>query len=313
MPRLSFALIRPTIARQETRGAILHVVFHCPASNVEVPAQARLARPSDDTASGPSDRPTSLFGGLRRSLSSLMRSMVGDGASQTGSDIPDLASRLAGDFPDQAQNEAALRAFKRVQSQFAWDADRGQFVSAALFPKLQTEFIRRVQAAPLREHVDQFMLARMLTEIAAADGSIADEEKDFFDAFAGTSVGSLGDLLLRPRLCDAELQETTPEIRENLIMLAFAVAYCDEDFDPAEGARINELAAGLSISPIDAEQLESLAKIFVVDQLFDAAYGDGVVHQAHVARVEAVAKRLGFSPESAAELDRVCRQRRGVE
>lgn len=308
MPRLSYAIIRSLIAREEIRGDRVFVTFRCAASQMDVESSAPIA----DAGAAPqyTAPSTSMLGGLRRSLSSLVRTVVGGDGAQSD---PAIMARLTGAAPDAARHAAIISAFKEVQGRFAWAARRGQFVSLSLVPQLQSELARLVQATPLHDDGDRRVLARMLAEIAAADGTISDEEKGFFDAFAGTAAGNITELLAAPRLDDADLQTTSPPVRENLLMLAGALAYCDEDFDPTERTRLDHFGSGLGIAAARARELQTYAAEYVVDQLFESAYVDGVMDEPAAAQVYGVATKIGIAADRAAQLDGRCRTRRGIE
>jgi len=174
---------------------------------------------------------------------------------------------------------------------------------------LQSEFIRQLQAHPLDGSQAQEVLGAELARMAAADGTIERAERDLVSQFASVEIE---DLLERPRLTSEQLRELPEGMRESVLMVAMALVWVDEQYTENEQEAIERLRADLGVPAGRATELERWAREFVVDQLFDAVYADGVMDAEERKRVEQMATRLDVSPDSLARLDTRARKRRGL-
>jgi uncharacterized tellurite resistance protein B-like protein len=174
---------------------------------------------------------------------------------------------------------------------------------------LQSEFIRQLQAHPLDGAREQEVLGAELARMAAADGTIERAERELVSQFASVEIE---DLLERPRLTSEQLQELPEGVRESVLMVAMALVWVDEQYTEHEQEAIERLRADLGVPAGRATELERWAREFVVDQLFDAVYADGVMDAEEKKRVEQMATRLDISPDSLAGLDTRARKRRGL-
>jgi len=174
---------------------------------------------------------------------------------------------------------------------------------------LQSEFIRQLQAHPLDGSQAQEVLGVELARMAAADGTIERAERELVSQFASVEIE---DLLERPRLTSEQLRELPEGMRESVLMVAMALVWVDEQYTENEQQAIERLRAGLGVPAGRATELERWAREFVVDQLFDAVYADGVMDAEEKKRVEQMATRLDISPDSLARLDTRARKRRGL-
>jgi uncharacterized tellurite resistance protein B-like protein len=316
MPAPTFALVQPLVSHEEIRGAALDVSFQCPVSGRQVYSSARVERTEVPRAGR---RPNKgLFRSVRRSLAGVVRGAVGGGVlGNAAGEVVAGPDQSVEQLPvtDEERRAAIVAAFKDVAIQFAWDAGSRRYVAATLMHELQTDFARAVEATPVESPGDRAILARMLAEIAAADGRVGDEERDFFAAFAGAGDAELGEidtLTRKPPLTPDDLAEATPAVREVLLMLAWALAYADEELEDRERRRLAAFAAGLGISETRAEELSGNARAYLIDQLLEVIYQDGVADADERAQVARLAARLGLDARDVEALDLRCRSRKGL-
>jgi uncharacterized tellurite resistance protein B-like protein len=313
---ITFDMIAPLIATQQARHTTLEVVFRCPVSELEVRSSATIEQGTGSRVKSAMQR--SLWYSVRSALSQAVRQMVGGGtAGYMASSAAYSATQGAGQsaqvsFSQAEQEAAAVAAFKRVARQFAWDAGSHRFVSAHHLVELQTDLGRLLAATALTGAWDRAVLARMLAEVAAADGRVTDDERAFFDAFAGTSAEPIERLVALAPLNAGELGETTPAAREAMMAMAYAVAMSDESFDATEQVTLERLHEGLQIPYDRAQTLADQAREYVVDALLDAAYADGVADAQERHRVGEMAARLNVGPEVVSRLEVRLRKRKGL-
>lgn len=130
-------------------------------------------------------------------------------------------------------------------------------------------FARQLREAPVTAQKDRLVLAKVLLDVARADGRIATEEWDFLSQHAPDLLALLES---DPQpLSRAELLQASPQTRETIFMLAWALALADRQLAEAERERLRAHAEGLGIAAERAALLRALAEEFLRGQ--DAAAG----------------------------------------
>lgn len=313
MPELTYDLVAPLVARTDVSGDRVQVVFQCPVSGDEIPASARITESQGNALKKEVKR--TVWRNLRWSLSRMMYSMFGYGVGGAiGSAVADTAGAMGegGQYqPTQDELRAAIvDAFKGVGSRFAWDDSNQRFVSASVFKDLQTEFTVIVQGARITKAWDRAILARMLAEIAGADGTLAEDERALFASFLPDQ--NLDNVLDKPPLSRADLEETSADVRHEMWLIAAAMAVSDETFADAEATRLAAFGKALGLADKDQARGLALAKEYVLDQALESAYADGRLDKQEHAHVMQLAATLGVDEDRAARLDARCRKRKGI-
>jgi tellurite resistance protein len=320
MASLDYSHIAPLISTQRLQGSRMEVVFQCPVTGQQIPSSATVRQ-------GMASRAVSSFKrnaiwSLRSSLYGAVRSVLGGGVvGRTASGVLSQAtygSNMSTQSYSAGDREAAvLEAFGWVQDQFVWDSARGGFVHSSA-PSSQpaahepTGFEQAVAAVKLTDRWDRAVLARMLAEIAGADGGIAPEERELFAAFGADEFGSIEALLQRPPLHAGELAETSPAVRETMLMLAFAVAYSDEHLDAEELVRLQDYARGMQLSQAQLAQASALAQEHVMTQLLEAAYATGRASEQRRAELYQSGSFIGMDQSAIQRLEAQVCKRHGI-
>ena len=315
MPEITFDTIQPLIEQVDVSGHSVTVTFRCPVSGRQIRSGAPIVEDQSGRVGKAVKR--SLWQNMRWSLSRVVRSVMGYGvAGEIGSTVAYTAMAGAGQRQEEPTKDqvtqATLEAFRAAQNQFAWDNSQQRWVAASVFKELQTEFAVTVQAAVFDKPWDRNILARILTEVAAADGTVEEQERDFFHAFTGGTGPTLDELLAKEPLTNAELGETSAEVRKPMLLLAMAVAMSDENYSPEEQAKLQQIATGLGLTQSDLQRSAELAADYVVDQALETAYADGKIDQDERKNVDQIGFRLGVDTDRLQRLDARCRKRKGL-
>ncbi|MEM9488606.1 MAG: hypothetical protein AAGC55_05650 [Myxococcota bacterium] len=321
MSQIPYETIAPLIASAEQRGSAMVVTFRCPVSGHTVDASGAMRA----TAPGVGDRAmqsakrslgyslsNALTRSIRRALGyNVLGRMAADMAQGATSSIG--SSRSEPSFSEDDKRAAIAAAFESVSNNFIWDAQNNRYISAESAGQVMTDFMRILNEAPANLPYDRGILARMLTEIACADGSIGDDERGFLSGFVTPEIGTVDSLAQMKALSSAELSETSPgAVRETMLMLAWGLALTDESLAPDEAIRLDQYANGLAIEQTRAHELRSYAQIYLVDQALGRAYPGGRRDEQAHAEVMAMAVRLGMDPNEAERVDIRFRKRYGL-
>lgn len=319
MPQIAYDNIEPLIASLEARGRSVIVQFQCPASGQQVPSRATLAPKAQNRMAQTAKR-TAMYE-ARRAVGSMLRGVFGGGMmGRMASQMVDGAMRSATtttggtqSLSAAEQQEAVLEAFRSVASQFVWDTTGNRWIAARAARDLMSPFDLQLADGPIENNYDKQVLARMLVEVAKADGTLADAERAFMTEFLTPDVGSLDSLLERPPLTGAELANTSRgPLRGTLLMLGWVLALSDESFDAAEGQRLADFSQGLGLTGAQNDAMRLAAQTFLLDQAMDRMFTWGG-HDAH-ARNElyALADRLGMARDDAQHAEAAFQRRRGA-
>jgi hypothetical protein len=294
MSKPTFERVAPLVVRWRATADHVDVIFRCPVSGTEVASTGVAAEP----ATVPLHRRT------RRNLLTWLR-----GAFPQSATADWLEHR---ELEDEAVQDAIVDAFRRVQSQFAWQQKERRFVSLAATGDLQTDFWRLIGAHPVTEPWDLIVLTRMIAAMAAVNGTIDPAEREFFYAFTTPGSGTFEELLRGPPLATADLVRTTPIVRDSLFAIAAVVACSDQRFELSEDHELLAYAAGLGIDRERADTLIRQAKEHIVDQAIEATYADGRSDPDEWVQVEGLAQQFDMGPEELLAVARRSRARRGI-
>ena len=318
MSQITYQTIQPLVASAEQQGSSMRVSFRCPVTGQVIEASGALQRSNTMGDRVAESAKRSVMYGLRNALTRSIRRALGYGiVSNVVADAARGAASGSGqasqDYSDDEKQAAIVRAFESVSNQFVWDGANNRFVSVQAAGDVMTDFMRHLNSAPVNAPYDRGIAARMLTEIACADGTIGDDERQFLAGFLAPEIGTVDSLAQMARLSSAELAETTQgPPRETMLMLAWALALTDESLASDEALRLNEFASGLGISTDRAHELRAYAQIYLVDQALGRAYPGGRRDEQAHAEVMAMAGRLGMDPTEAERVDIRFRKRYGL-
>ena len=178
-------------------------------------------------------------------------SMAGNEAMRQGTDGMKYSA---------AEKEAAVvMAFEKITPELAYE--RGKWRLATEF----SEFEKLMKRNPLTKGYDKKILARMLVEMARADGKIEAEEKAFFDNFLNEETGKLADLMRAPDISIVECEEVSKEAKENVFMIVAAVALTDNEFAEEEQLKLEEYSQMFEFSEAKHEELLRYAQDYTIE------------------------------------------------
>ncbi len=319
MPEVTHESIKPMIESANQEGAMMKCVFKCPVSGTAIPGSAMIQKSKSLGDVAKSSIKRSMMWRLRSAVSRTVRSALGGGmlgglgADVTRAAVSGATGNAAQSFSDEEKQAAVVAAFESVSSQFVWEGKNNRWISAATAGEILTDFAKQLNAAPVTQKYDKGVMARMLVEIAQADGHLADEEKTFLADFITPDLGSIDELSKRAKLSAAELAECSQGTsRETMLMIAWALACTDKDLDPAEAARLGEQAAGLGLDEGRAGELKIYAQAFVIDQAMDSAYPGGRLDEGAKAEVLSFANAIGLDQSAAERVEIRYRKRNGL-
>lgn len=321
MPQPTHDNIAPLVANLQESGRAVRVTFRCPVSGQTV--QSAHSVPRNNTASSQMMKTAkrSMMYGLQSAVNQTIRNvfgynnMVGRVASDVTRQAMYSAANTAGNqntLSAREKRDAVVEAFKKVSRQFIWDSNRGHWISAKAAQDLMSPFEQQLANHPVTHNYDRVTLARMLVEIARADGRLSNDESSWLNEFIGPDLGSVADFTNRPPLSAPELNEVSRgDTRMTLLMVAWAMAIVDESFDNAEMETLKRFAQGMRLPNPQIQAARDAAQGYILDQALERMFTWGG-HDAH-ARNElfALAARLGMSQQEAQVAEARYQRRKG--
>ena len=319
MPEVTHESIKPMLESANQEGSMMKCVFKCPVSGTAITGSATIQKGKGLGDVAKSSIKRSMMWRLRSAVSRTVRSALGGGmlgrlgADVTRAAVSDATANTHLSFSDEEKQAAVVSAFESLSSQFVWEGKNNRWISASAAGEILTDFAKQLNAGPVTQKYDKGVMARMLVEIAQADGHLADEEKTFLADFITPDLGSVDELSKRAKLSTAEMAECSQGAsRETMLMIAWALACTDKDLDPAEATRLGEQASGLGLAEARAAELKTHAQAFVIDQAMDSAYPGGKLDEGAKAEVMNFADVIGLERSEAERVEIRYRKRNGL-
>ena len=152
-----------------------------------------------------------------------------------------------------------------------------------------------MQRYPIQNPYDEKVLARMLTQVAMADGILADEEQDFISGFIGQKY-TINQLRQLPKLIQSEFdQVSNHNIKKNLFMLAWTMALTDEDFAAEEKELLMQFAGALRLQSSEVKECRNMARAYILTNIIDGLYSTQGFSANSRARIVQLGSQMGIS------------------
>lgn len=314
MPEVTYDQLKNNVVEEKVNGATMHVTFKCPSTDKTFDASAPMPRKDGVGARMKTKAKNEMLYAAKRGFRRLLRGVFGGGAvgraaSNVGSSAVGHGGRASVEYDKKG---GVVAAFESIQENFAWDAGRQAYVDATGMEGMVGEFDTQLQNHPLASQWDKGVAARMMAEIIAADGDVGDDEREFFEGFVNDDTGTLNEIIEKGKLSRVELEETTPDSRATMFMLACAVAFSDEELDDAEIARLSEFAEQLGIRPDREKALKQYACEKVIENTLSGYYADGELDEDERISINGMAAGIGVDETLVERLDVRVRKRLGI-
>lgn len=132
-------------------------------------------------------------------------------------------------------------------------------------------FDQQLRANPIVEAYDIDVLVRVLIEVSRSDSELRREERAFLEEIVQDEE-TIKRLSKAPNITVAELAETSSvQVKETILMLAWAMAYADGHLDVEEMTRLNQLCRGFTLPADRVRELQMAAKLFLLDRHFQSS------------------------------------------
>lgn len=259
---VTYESIKPYLVEEQVEGSKMNCKFQVENEVFESSASIRSDNSGGKTRVVKMVR-NSAIGRLRSTVLQVLRRAVGGGfagtaVSMAGSEVARQSTESIR-YSRKEKEQAVIVAFEKIMTEITYEGGRWRLA------KEFSEFEKLVRRSPLTKAYDKKILARMLVEMARADGTIEKEEKAFFDDFLNEETGSLRDLMRAPAISMVECEEVSKDARENVFMIVAAVALTDNEFADEERQKLNEYSQMFDFHPDKEEELLRYAQDYTIE------------------------------------------------
>lgn len=276
MNRYTLQYIEPLIADIQEHGRSLQVVFECPVSGTRVSSRATAARSNSASSQLKKTTERSMMYAVQRALSQVVRDVFGHGTlGRVASDITrqtvsNASSKVMNGLSRQEKESTIIEAFKRVERQFSWHEEKGLWMASTAVAEICSDFERQKQQYSVVHPYDMQVLSRMMVEISMADGHLIKSEREWLMLLLNPAQGTLEQIAQFPPLTSPELANcSSGGVRVTMIMIAFAVAMCDEHLDQQELLLLQTMANGLGLSAAEKTNAKTWAQNYILEQAIE--------------------------------------------
>lgn len=251
MPKLSYRSIQPYLIAQHIDENILYCTFEIEAEKFESSASIIEVDQTLDLSqlvNNPSN--------LRAMLSRMLRHTVGKNkVLEAQKKVSNVSYSIA------ALEAAAVRAFEGILNQVVYMETTDKWHLATQFSSFEV-FLRQ---NPLRERYDKKIMARMLVEMARADGRITNQERLFFKHFLNEDTGRLSVLMQAPTLVQQDCMKVSEAGRETVFLVVAAAALTDHTIEKEEEKKLLHFSKMFGLTQARQGKLLAIAQEYTLE------------------------------------------------
>ncbi|MBL4846481.1 MAG: TerB family tellurite resistance protein [Planctomycetes bacterium] len=309
MAEITYASVEALLQNASELEGAVRCTFRCPVTQADVEAEGVLEKGRELADVCPGDQ--SLLGGLRSALGGLFTAALGKRKAASPVRLPEGTSSS---FSESERKAGIVVAFRSVADRFVWDPSRERWVSTEGAGELLSDFDRLLRLAPIQSEGDRRIAARMLVEVARADGHVTQTEWAFLASFVPGDLSSVDTYMEAPPLTAEELDKVSlGAARETMVMLAWALAHVDHDLDQDEENQLLSYAKKLKVSRERALELREYARTFLLEEALQRAFPGGEVSQSRLDEARVLGGQLGFDEAALAAAEEDFKRRYGVD
>jgi tellurite resistance protein len=286
MDEITYELIQPLILSEEVNGSKMTCQFEVPGTGEVIEASASIKRDKGLKSQIQKRVTRTVTSRARVSASRMVRGILGGGMlGRIGSQVVNTASRdltqdLTRGFTSTEKQMAVVQAFNSVAKHFKYDDVLGwkknsEVVEEKSKKQVQkttpekkqvsnsaSDFERLVARNPVSNNFEKDVLARMLVEVAKADGGISNDEEEFLKEF----IPNYDQITSKPLLNPIECEEVGRNSKMTIFTTAWVIALVDLEINPLEIAKLDQFADWFGLSDKNYDEAVRMAKSYILEQ-----------------------------------------------
>ena len=286
MDEITYELIQPLIISEEVNGSKMICQFEVPGTGEVIEATASIKRDKGLKSQIQKRVTRTVTSKARVSASRMVRGILGGGMlGRIGSQVMNTASRemtqnLTRGYNSTEKQMAVVQAFNSVAQHFKYDDVLGWKKNSVVVEEKSrkrertvnterkqvsnsaSDFEKLVARSPISNNFEKEVLARMLVEIAKADGGISNDEEEFLKEF----IPNYDQVNSRPLLNPIECEEVSRSSKMTMFTTAWVIALVDLEINPLEIAKLDEFADWFGLSDKNYDEAVRMAKSYILEQ-----------------------------------------------
>jgi uncharacterized membrane protein YebE (DUF533 family) len=268
---MSYEDIQQYVQDTQIEGSQVICTFLTPSGET-VESSARIRK--SDSIKGTLQRKTTRMVGnkAKREASRMVRGILGGGmmgrlgSSTVRSLMKDTGSQFQ--YTEEEKQEAILAAFEKVADLFEEPPTAEKKVEAGSQSTTETTLFPRtrklLKSAPVKNPFEREVLARLLVQVANADGHIDEDEADYLQGVIGEEFGTVEELLQKEPVSAVEAGELGRRSKKTIYQLCWLTALTDGELRPAEEEVLTQLAEKLELRDRIHEKVAMEARMDVL-------------------------------------------------
>jgi hypothetical protein len=274
---ITYNLIKPLIVDVEVQGQRVFVEFQQPDTGNFVTAQGHIRHNNSVGSAVSRSVKRSAIQQARSSITRMVGSLFGGGflgrtaraATSTATSEYARNQNQSANAPSQSDiEEAVVAAFKTVRSQFHFDEASGSWgkPKTPAAAREKNAFEQQIDRNPIVDRHDRKVFARILADLASADGVIQDEEVNFFQSLVPVDAGSIHDIIASDPVSKVDCEMVKDSVRDTIYMFSWAIVMVDYEIHAKEVEMMGKYGDMLGIAAARKTELEQYAKIHMLEQ-----------------------------------------------
>lgn len=274
---ITYSLIKPLIVHEEVQGSRVFVEFQQPDTGNFITAQGPIRRSNSVGSAVSRSVKRTAMQAARSSITRMVGSLFGGGflgrtaRAATSTAASEYSRNQTGrdNEPSQSEiEEAVVAAFKTVKNEFHYDQSAGAWgkPTTPAAKRERTPFEAQLDRSPIIDRHDKKVFARIMADLASADGVIQDEEVEFFQSLVPADAGSIHDIIASDPVSKVDCEMVKDGVRDTIYMFAWAIVMVDYEIHPKEVEMMVKYADMLGMSGDRKAQLEQNAKVHMLEQ-----------------------------------------------
>lgn len=312
-----FTHIEPLIVNLQEQGRSVQVMFQCPMTGHQFSGRASAARDHSLGSKVKKNTQQSLLYAAQRALSQVLREVFGHNSlGRMASDVTrrtmySASSQMMNGLSTKEKEQAIVKAFQSVRQNFMWDENHMRWISKQGHSETVSGFDKQRQEHAISHPYDLQVLSRMMVEIAMVDGHMDKSEREWLAMLLNPEHGTMEQISQHPPLSSAELANTsTGDVRVTMLMIAWAIALCDENLDSSEQQRLRIFTHGLQLSSTKEHTARTLAQTYILENaiqyIYQSSLGNGAFNRQQILTL---ASKIGVTEATALDVEAKVKRR----
>lgn len=265
----TYQSIEELLVDSSVEGQIMICQFRIPGTDEVIESRSAIKRSNSVKNKMVDTVKDSLMMEVRRSVFGIIRNTLGYGvvgriSSSVASSVLSQSGMGAAGFSAEEKQSAIVEAFRAVASRFFYDPSDKHWKAAGQISDLE----KQLAGYPLQNKFEEDLAARMIIQLAGADGAFEETERSFISEQLGWTELMIDEaFLMNHPILAVECEEVAEASRSTLFLLTFMAALADGRLDDKEKELLGRYGRMLDLSEEQMSRLATIAKDYILQNM----------------------------------------------